>query len=370
MNVDSTTGPTVSPQRPKATSKAAVPEKILIPVESKLSSPEGQRLLDAIHGILKLTMQLAVDDLSPDGRWVVQRLQSKVAEAMEAAAIVLNPGQDTSMPPPPSSGQSSSTPTTSPPPSQSSSDDWRVHGSPPRILLAEDNPVNRELFTRVLAPLGCLVAVAKDGNEAVTLAKSQPFDLILMDVQMPDKDGMTATRELREHFLKTGQHVPIVAVTANVFDGSREACLAAGMDDFLTKPLRPQELIHTLGRYLNPARRPQSVRNEPLASLPPEDAQILRTLIPLFLEEAQSAIDRMPKAVQKLDRRTLQDTAYRIKGSLVVFRESELAALAANIEMASETESAETLQALVDKMVHTLREALPRWESSQDVQRP
>jgi CheY-like chemotaxis protein len=115
---------------------------------------------------------------------------------------------------------------------------------PLRILLAEDNAVNQKLALRLLQQMGYRADVAADGVEAVECVQRQPYDLVLMDVQMPEMDGLAATRLIVE---RLGAARPrIVAMTANAMQGDREACLAAGMDDYLTKPIRVEALVQAL----------------------------------------------------------------------------------------------------------------------------
>ncbi len=115
---------------------------------------------------------------------------------------------------------------------------------PLRILLAEDNAVNQKLALRLLAQMGYRADVAADGVEAVECVQRQPYDLVLMDVQMPEMDGLAATRLIVE---RMGAGRPrIVAMTANAMQGDREACIAAGMDDYLTKPIRVEALVQAL----------------------------------------------------------------------------------------------------------------------------
>ena len=121
-----------------------------------------------------------------------------------------------------------------------------VAGAALDILLAEDNPVNRTLAVRLLERRGHRVACAVNGVEAVALWKARSFDLVLMDVQMPEMDGLAATRAIRELELPAGRRVPIVAVTAHASSEDRTRCLAAGMDGFLAKPIQPAELYRVL----------------------------------------------------------------------------------------------------------------------------
>jgi CheY-like chemotaxis protein len=117
-----------------------------------------------------------------------------------------------------------------------------------RILLAEDNVINRALATAILEKRGHSVAQAGNGREAVEAAAREPFDLIFMDVQMPEMDGFAATHLIREAEQKTGRHTLIAAMTAHAMEGDRERCLAAGMDDYLSKPLKKAELLEILAR--------------------------------------------------------------------------------------------------------------------------
>jgi CheY-like chemotaxis protein len=117
---------------------------------------------------------------------------------------------------------------------------------PLRILLAEDNPVNQKLAIRVLAQMSYAAEVAGDGRQAVAAVEAEPYDVVLMDVQMPELDGLEATRQIRAKW--PDRPLWIIAMTANAMAGDREACLAAGMNDYLSKPIRPAELAAALER--------------------------------------------------------------------------------------------------------------------------
>ncbi|MGH3915295.1 MAG: response regulator [Pseudonocardiaceae bacterium] len=121
---------------------------------------------------------------------------------------------------------------------------------PLRLLVAEDNAINQKLVLMMLAKFGYSADVAANGTEAVAALWTQSYDVILMDVQMPEMDGLTATREIRSRWTGWPR---IIAMTANVMAGDREACLAAGMDDYLSKPIRPGELAMVLCRSQRPA---------------------------------------------------------------------------------------------------------------------
>jgi CheY-like chemotaxis protein len=118
------------------------------------------------------------------------------------------------------------------------------------VLLVEDNAVNQRLAQRVLEKAGCTVVCAMDGCEAVQASATRRFDVILMDLQMPHMDGFEATAELRRREAVSGGHTPIVAVTANAMQGDRERCLAAGMDGYVTKPIKRPELFRAIAAGL------------------------------------------------------------------------------------------------------------------------
>jgi len=119
-----------------------------------------------------------------------------------------------------------------------------------RILLAEDNLVNQRLATRLLEKRGHSVAVAANGLEALAALDKESFDLVFMDLQMPEMDGFEATAAIRKRERSTGVHLPVVALTAHAMKGDREKCLAGGMDAYLSKPIRPLELDEVLQGYL------------------------------------------------------------------------------------------------------------------------
>ena len=117
------------------------------------------------------------------------------------------------------------------------------------VLLAEDNPINQRVAVRMLEKIGCTATVVKDGVEATIAFGRQPFDVVLMDCQMPGMNGLEATRAIRDSERRDmRERTPIVALTANAMHSDREACFAAGMDDFLPKPVRLESLTEALAR--------------------------------------------------------------------------------------------------------------------------
>ena len=127
-----------------------------------------------------------------------------------------------------------------------------------RILVAEDNIVNRKLAFFILEKQGHQVTGACDGKEALEALESDIFDLILMDVQMPKMDGLEATAAIREKEKKTGAHIPIIAMTAHAMIGDRDHCIEAGMDDYISKPLKADRLLNLIEHVATKKKRAQS----------------------------------------------------------------------------------------------------------------
>jgi two-component system, sensor histidine kinase and response regulator len=117
------------------------------------------------------------------------------------------------------------------------------------VLLAEDNAVNQKLAARLLERRGHQVTVTANGREALAALDRENFDVVLMDVQMPEMDGFEATAAVRGRERNTGRHLPIIAMTAHAMRGDQERCLASGMDGYISKPIRAQELISLLERF-------------------------------------------------------------------------------------------------------------------------
>jgi CheY-like chemotaxis protein len=135
-------------------------------------------------------------------------------------------------------------------PSDAAADGFRPnHAVSCRILLTEDNVVNQRVALRILEKAGHAVAIAENGKAALRMLQEQTFDLILMDVQMPEMGGFEATALIREKEERTGRHIPIIAMTAHAMAGDRERCLDAGMDDYLAKPVAASSLLDMVAQY-------------------------------------------------------------------------------------------------------------------------
>ena len=123
----------------------------------------------------------------------------------------------------------------------------KVSGKQPRILMAEDNPINQKVGKLILQRAGFVIDLVEDGNEALEAHRANPYDLILMDCQMPIMDGFEASRQIRQ---LTGPQPVIIAVTANALVGERERCLKAGMNDYLSKPFQAEQLVGVVKKWI------------------------------------------------------------------------------------------------------------------------
>ncbi len=198
-----------------------------------------------------------------------------------------------------------------------------------RILLAEDSLVNQKLALALLKERGHRVSLVTNGRDAVAATEACPFDLVLMDVQMPDMDGLEAASAIRDRELRTGGHVPIVAMTAHALKGDRERCLAAGMDGYIAKPIRAAELHEAIARHARPAAAaeppppPLPERkivdwSEALRSVQGNQAT-LRSMAEVAVEEVPKLFDDIRRAVSVGDALRLRLAAHTLRGSVRYF---------------------------------------------------
>jgi two-component system sensor histidine kinase/response regulator len=189
-----------------------------------------------------------------------------------------------------------------------------------RILLAEDNAVNQKLAVRLLEKQGHAVIVAGTGKEALDLLERQAFDVVLMDVQMPEMDGLEATARIRAREQDTGRHVPIVAMTAHAMKGDRERCLDAGMDDYVSKPVQGRELFEALTRVLPSRPAALAVLDTDTAwQRVGGDRELMQELAQTFLDDCPKMLARVRAAVAAGDGPALRGAAHGLKGAVGVF---------------------------------------------------
>jgi len=214
-------------------------------------------------------------------------------------------------------------------PDQTPNEERRTH-----ILVAEDNIVNQRLATRLLQQEGYAVQVAATGKQALEMLDLGHFDLVLMDIQMPELDGLQATTQIRRNERGSGKRLPIVAVTAQVADSDRQRCFEAGMDAYLTKPMRIPELIRIIesvvpgGCSMNANRPSQGASvEEQIRQLDESvalsrvggDFDLLREVVGLFLDDYPQAIEKMRAAVGAHDPSGVEHHAHSLKGSVSTF---------------------------------------------------
>jgi CheY-like chemotaxis protein len=198
-----------------------------------------------------------------------------------------------------------------------------------RVLLAEDNPVNQQVALGNLRKLGYQPDVAVNGFEVLEATARKSYDIILMDCQMPELDGYQVTREIRQRE-GTGRHAYIIAMTANAMVGDREKCLAAGMDDYVSKPLNRAELRAAMLR--GAAKAGAHLDEYPLGALAMDDDLEVAKWIELFVATAPGSIADMKRALEESHAADLSLAAHSLKGSCSNFGASALAEICARIE--------------------------------------
>ena len=216
------------------------------------------------------------------------------------------------------------------------------------ILLAEDHAVNQKMAVRMLEALGHTATVVGDGREAVAAWEVGTFDLVLMDVQMPEMDGLEAVAAIRERERRRGGHVPVIALTAHAMKGDRQRCLAAGMDGYLSKPLKCQDLCDALATLVAGPRERAEVEAtpadgttrprfqfEPLYSRCGDDAGFVHELVASFLDTAPRAMADIEAALAAGDYTRLGAEAHGLKGICLTIGAEALASSCRELEDAS-----------------------------------
>jgi signal transduction histidine kinase/DNA-binding response OmpR family regulator len=209
------------------------------------------------------------------------------------------------------------------------------------VLLAEDNAVNQKLAVRLLQKRGHTVTVAGDGRQALTALEKARFDLVLMDVQMPGMDGLEATQEIRRSEKASGGRIPIVAITALAMKGDRERCLKAGMDSYLSKPIRPEELDDTLdvytamkGTYVQEPVEEinESINEQELLERVDGDRAFIGELAEVFRDDYPKQIVTAREAIATGDAEQLRRTSHALKGALSNLAAAQASGFALSLE--------------------------------------
>lgn len=253
------------------------------------------------------------------------------------------------------------------------------------ILVAEDHPANQMVAQLQLKQLGLSAHLACNGLEALDAVKSNTFAAILLDCQMPEMDGFQAAREIRKLETGTDRHVPIIAMTANAMQGDREACLAAGMDDYVSKPFELEQLRDVLDKWLPSSENDQQFANSPRAqenssSSSEGDCAIdiealvrmfgvksVRRLLVTFIADTEQSMQAIDKSLEDQDRASMQAVAHKMIGSCGTFRAKRLHSLCDQLDTASRTEDWLLIRALCGEITEEFSNVL--FESKEFLER-
>jgi CheY-like chemotaxis protein len=272
----------------------------------------------------------------------------------------------------------------------------RVASRKLNVLLAEDNLINQKVAVSILEKRGHIVQPVSNGKEALQALGCERFDLVLMDVQMPEMDGLEATAAIRESEKATGRRIPIIAMTAHAMKGDRERCLAAGMDDYVSKPVEPKTLNDVLEKWglvaressmsvaKAPAREPHEsttpLREESRMSKPPKistietevfdlaslrervenDLELLDEMIELYLSSSPLLLTELESAVKSRDRDKVNRAAHTLKGVLKNMCADACAQAALQLEMIGKSGDIER----ADESLAMLKNEFRRLESA------
>jgi PAS domain S-box-containing protein len=235
-----------------------------------------------------------------------------------------------------------------------------------RVLVAEDNSVNQQVAVGMLERQGHRAVVAENGRAALALVQAEAFDLVLMDVQMPELDGLQATAAIREWESATGAHVPIVAVTAHAMKGDAERCLAAGMDAYMAKPLDPRELQRTIAALVAGRAATAATDAPPTGDVrsPVDELELLRRvggerralakLVRVFQADSRKLLARIRQAVRRGQAAQLRAAAHALKGSVSNFAAPAAVAAAARLQQMAERQDLGEAKAACADLVREL----------------
>jgi CheY-like chemotaxis protein/HPt (histidine-containing phosphotransfer) domain-containing protein len=198
-----------------------------------------------------------------------------------------------------------------------------------RILVVEDNLVNQKLVIRMLEKMGHLCTLAQNGRAALKRLDAETFDLVLMDVQMPEMDGLTATQKIREKETQTKSHLPIIAMTAHAMKGDRERCLEAGMDTYISKPVTSQGIAAAIAEVVAVKEMGSAPRRTPPFEVSTAtwnrtvvleridgDESLLRELLTIFLDESPKHLTGLQRAIETGNSEEIERTAHSMRGEL------------------------------------------------------
>ncbi len=233
-----------------------------------------------------------------------------------------------------------------------------------QLLLAEDNAFNQKLALALARKKNWNLTLVSDGQAAVDAVAQRDFDLILMDVQMPEVDGLQATRAIRRMGEERGRYIPVVGMTAQAMTGDRERCLAAGMDEYLAKPIRPEVFYEVVEHFLRQAvvsDEGHEGRKTGAGKREAEKANLLADMAREFLRDFPKTLENLGRSKARGDRRELEMLAHNLKSVVGFFQAEEAMALARQLEICAREDrltDAENLFAELEESLRNLREEL------------
>ncbi len=240
----------------------------------------------------------------------------------------------------------------------------RPRGGTVRVLLAEDHVVNQKLAEALLRLWDYTVVTVGDGRQAVERFRAEPFDGILMDVQMPEMSGLDATRAIRElEQQMPGHHIPIIAMTANAMRGDRERCLQAGMDDYVSKPFEPKQLEETLRRLLRSGQQNAAAPFDYAGALKRADPEIVTLVVGEFLVAAPIDLAKMRAAFTQRDYAVLARLAHGMGGLLAIFNDQPGCDVSKDLERVARSQQVDEAARLIESLDRDLTNLLPHLQA-------
>lgn len=264
--------------------------------------------------------------------------------------------------------------------SERATSDADANAPPLEILLAEDSRANQKVAMAILKRRNHRVSIAENGLEAIRAIQGRPFDVVLMDVQMPEMDGLTAAFQIRQFEQQTGGHIPIVATTAHALKMDRERCLSAGMDEYISKPLSPESLFAAIENAIRKSRGEaivSRVRVSPVASddarssaqspVPwslllkrlENDREALVEIVNAYIPEMSKGMDRIDEAIEQADDHLLTISAHKLKSALRFFHQMEAGKIAQDLEVKGTNNDFASVNQEASRLREMLTELLP-----------
>jgi len=233
-----------------------------------------------------------------------------------------------------------------------------------KILVAEDTPFNQTFILRLLEKNGFQAVLVENGQQAVETFNPDTFDIILMDVQMPEMDGFEATRKIRQIEEQNGGHIPIIAMTAYATEGDRERCLAAGMDDYVSKPISAVKLFKAI-EALMPAEKSAEAGDGQKETLPEKDnlikslendRSLFKELVEIFVNDYPQMLNTLRTSLKALDAKTFSRAAHSLKGMLRNFQAEAAADTAFDLERRGKQGELDGTEQIIESLAGQLEE--------------